>query len=246
MQEIALVNKHGIVKVDDIYYQHLNQFKWYGSKIGNTTYAMRKINGKTTYMHRHVMEIHFDRTLRKTELVDHIDGDGLNNQIENLRLASQSQNISNSKKYKTSKSPYKGVYFNGKYSKPWCVKIMKNGKNIHSDNRFNTPEEAAYERDLLSIKYFGEYTNLNFEENRMEYIKKLKDGYNPDPKERVYNSTEPGVYKKSGKWAAVIWIPGEKRQIYVGTFDTEEQAVAAIMAKLAELGIPYTKRIKKE
>jgi len=44
----------------------------------------------------------------------------------------------------------------------------------------------------------------------------------------------------------IVRIPGEKRQIYVGTFDTEEQAVAARMEKLAELGIPYTKRIKKE
>ncbi len=246
MREIVLVNKTGIVKVDDNYYQHFNQFRWYVTKIGNNVYAMRKINGKTTYMHRHIMEIHLDRTLRKTELVDHIDGDGLNNQVSNLRLASSSQNVSNSRKYKTSTSPYKGVYYNGRYTNPWCVKIMKSGKNIHSDHRFDTPEEAAYERDLLSIKYFGEYTKLNFECNRLEYIQKLKDGYNPDPKERVYTSSEPGVYKRLDKWGAVIWIQGEKRQIHIGFFDTEEQAVAARMAKLAELGIPYIKRVKKE
>lgn len=49
--------------------------------------------------------------------IDHIDGNPRNNAIANLRLASPSQNIQNTKHYRSNKTGVKGVYLHkhGKY-----------------------------------------------------------------------------------------------------------------------------------
>ncbi len=232
--------------VDDDMYSLVASYSWSVVKMNSNRYAKRTVNGKSVYMHRFIMERAFNRVLKKTAVVDHIDNNGLNNQISNLRLVTPSHNHMNSKKYANSKSDYIGVHFNKRYDAPYRIKIMVDGKNIHSNRGYYDPVEAAEARDLLAVKYAGEHCSLNFPEKRQEYIDRIASGYEPEIKDRKYESLEPGITRRGKRWQAIVWIPGEKRQIHVGYFDTEEQAVAARMAKLAELGIPYTKRIKKE
>lgn len=234
------------VMVDDDIYPLVSKYAWNVYKYGDKKlYAV--LESDTVYMHRFIMERILNRSLKRYEIVDHIDNNGLNNQVSNLRVVTASQNHLNSKKYSNSKSDYIGVHFNKRYSAPYRIKIMVDGKNIHSNRGYYDPVEAAEARDLLAIKYAGEHCSLNFPEKRQEYVDKIASGYEPEIKDRKYESSEPGITNPSkNRWKAIIWIPGEKRQIYVGTFDTEEQAIAARMAKLKELGIPYTKRIKKE
>ena len=43
------------------------------------------------YEHRYVMEVHLGRALAKNEIVHHIDGDKLNNDIDNLQLMTRSE-----------------------------------------------------------------------------------------------------------------------------------------------------------
>lgn len=49
-------------------------------------YKFISVKGKKVYEHRHVMEVHLGRKLMTNEIVHHIDGDRLNNNINNLKL----------------------------------------------------------------------------------------------------------------------------------------------------------------
>jgi len=91
-------------------------------------------------------------------LIDHKDGDTLNNRIENLRQATQSQNLANCKCSKNNASGFKSVWFH-KGDKRWMSQIMARGHKIYLGS-FLTPEEAheAYKRAALT--YFGEFARF--------------------------------------------------------------------------------------
>ena len=64
------------------------------------------------------------------EIVDHIDGNRQNNKIENLRSATHTQNLQNSKLPKHNLSGYKNVGWH-KQRKKWRAQIEINGKVKH-------------------------------------------------------------------------------------------------------------------
>lgn len=73
-------------------------------------------------------------------LVDHIDQDGLNNELTSLRLVTRRQNRENSKLNKNNSSGYRGVY---KMGKRWQAKVYAGVSKTRSIGTFDTPEEAA-------------------------------------------------------------------------------------------------------
>jgi hypothetical protein len=248
MREIILYRRNAqplFSMVDDEMYRLCRNYRWYIVPIKNNKYAAIK-DPKTVYMHRFIMEHHLGRKLDSKEEIDHIDGNGLNNQLSNLRIVNRSQNMSNQRLHRDSKSDYIGVHYNPRYKNPYRVKLMINYKNKYVNKGFDTPEEAAEQRDLLAVKYFGNNTKLNFEEKRQEYIKKIEDGYNPDVNDRKFSSKIPGISYQSDikKWKCNVYK--DKQQIYVGIFDTEEEANQARLKKCKELGIdPNKSRLKK-
>jgi hypothetical protein len=226
--------------VDDQFFDEINKFRWHITKVGNVKYATTwGKNPRTTYMHRMVMTKRYDRVLRRTEEVDHIDHDGLNNQLSNLRLATRSQNQSNQSRHKDSKSDFVGVHYNKRFTKPYRGKLMFDGKNIHLPKGYDTPEEAARERDILAVKYFGNNSVLNFPDNIKEYQGLLAKGYDPEAVVRAYTSKLPGITyrEKDKRYIARIFPKGQV--IYVGCFRTEEEAVEAQKLKAKEIGLDY-------
>ncbi len=229
-----------IALIDDQFFDDISKLRWHITKVGNVKYATTwGKNPRTTYMHRMIMTKRYDRILRRTEEVDHIDHNGLNNQLSNLRLTTRSQNQSNQRRHKDSKSDFVGVHYNKRYSKPYRGKLMFDGKNIHLPEGYNTPEEAARERDILAVKYFGNNTILNFPENMKEYQSILAGGYDPEAVVRVYTSKLPGITyrKKDKRYIARIFPKGAV--VYVGCFKTEEEAVEAQKLKAKEIGLDY-------
>ena len=89
------------------------------------------------------------------DFIDHINGDVLDNRIENLRAVTHSQNCMNRKMRRNSTSGIKGVHWNSKKEK-WIACVGLNYKNYRA-GEFDTKEEAAAAAAKLREKLHGEY-----------------------------------------------------------------------------------------
>ena len=144
--------------VDDRDYEWLSQWKWHAYRDGSTFYAVRDIhrpNRETVKMHRLILERHTEGTETNA---DHKDRDGLNNQLSNLRWASNSQNQANKGPRADNECGYKGVC---KDQGGWKAQIRIGGKPKHL-GRFDTVEQAARAYDEAAKKLYGEFAWLNF------------------------------------------------------------------------------------
>lgn len=87
--------------------------------------------------------------------VDHIDGNGLNNQRSNLRLCTASQNTINRNIPRNNTTGVKGVVLR-KSKNRYMAQIGVSGKVIYL-GMFKTLHEAAGARKLAEIKYHGDF-----------------------------------------------------------------------------------------
>ena len=125
---------------------------------GNQWYAHRSewmgAKYKTVLMHRVIMDA------PKGMDVDHINGNGLDNRKENLRICTRSQNLHNSKKPSTNTSGYKGVIWN-KQCRKWQAKIHTSGKTRHL-GLFVGILDAARAYDEAAVTDHREFARGNF------------------------------------------------------------------------------------
>lgn len=105
MKKIPLT-KGMVALVSDGDYDLVSQFKWCVSQQGRNGkkfYAIRwkTINGKQTKisMHRFILGLDSD----STGVVDHLNGDGLDNRRENLEIVSQAENMRRAAGWKAAK-----------------------------------------------------------------------------------------------------------------------------------------------
>lgn len=137
--------------VDDEDYDNLNQYDWF--PCGRNGYPAAYIAGVRTFMHHLLMP-----RISGFE-IDHKDLNPFNNQKDNLRYATQSQNSQN-KKQTNNTSGYKGVSFK-KRSGKWQAQIMKDQVAYHL-GYFITAEGAACAYDKKAKELFGEHALTNF------------------------------------------------------------------------------------
>jgi hypothetical protein len=93
-------------------------------------------------------------------VVDHINGNGLDNRRENLRLVTHQENSFNQHQHGGS-SKYCGVCYRSD-TKSWRAYITKDGARTYLGSYANEVE-AALEYDRKAKELFGEYAKLNFD-----------------------------------------------------------------------------------
>lgn len=96
--------------------------------------------------------------LLKASIVDHVDGNGLNNQRINLRSATRSENARNSRRHRDNTSGFKGVSWN-KAKQKWRAYITLNGKEKHL-GLFSTAEAARDAYAAANALMHGEFGKL--------------------------------------------------------------------------------------
>ena len=127
---------------------------WYAKQNDNIFYCAKSIGRYTQRLHRVIMglERNDDR------VIDHIDGNGMNNKKQNLRICSQQENGLNRKKYETNISGYKGVGYHKVMGK-WQARIQYKNKRIRI-GYFETPEKAYEAYKKKATELFGEFARL--------------------------------------------------------------------------------------
>lgn len=109
-------------------------------------------NQMTVLLHRFILGA------EPGQLIDHINGDGLDNRRANLRFCSASQNIQNQGKAHTGTSRFKGVHWN----RARCRWYARGGPHQRYLGSYDVEEEAARAYDVAARDAFGEYARLNF------------------------------------------------------------------------------------
>ena len=119
---------------------------------GKQPYKVVMINGKHIRKHKIIFLMHYGYLPTH---IDHIDGNKLNNKIENLRAATASQNRMNSSVSSRNQVGIKGVS-KGKKIGTWTSQICVNKKRTHLGT-FKTQEEAAIAYQKAAQEFFGEF-----------------------------------------------------------------------------------------
>lgn len=141
-----------------------------GSKEFPHYYAFRKWSVNSVrgeyYLHNEVWESMMGADLPKGFLVDHINGDKLDNRRSNLRLATRMDNEANKKKRRTQSggapsSRYKGVskITDGR-KKCWRATVTYEKRQIKL-GAFYDEIDAAKAYNEAALEYFGEFAYIN-------------------------------------------------------------------------------------
>jgi len=152
--------------VDDEDYELVSQYKWKIKKAPNTFYAMRSVTRSPECSVRYTTQS-MHSFITGYSLCDHIDHNGLNNQRENLREATHSQNLANQPKRGVYTSNYKGVCWSTNQQK-WKATISFNSKTKHL-GLFDNEEDAARAYNRWAILIHGEFAAINDVESKDSY-----------------------------------------------------------------------------
>jgi hypothetical protein len=119
-------------------------------------YACHRIHGfgKKVQLHRLLIGAF------EGEVVDHINGDTLDNRLRNLRVCTNAENIRNSRRRAGSGSQFKGVT-RIKGTDRWRAQIMVNGCKMYLGS-FRDEESAARRYDEKAKELHGEFARCNF------------------------------------------------------------------------------------
>ncbi len=135
-----------VALVDDEDLEALNRFKWSATSFRTSgPYAVRKEGRRMVLMHRELL---------CADLVDHVDGNGLNNQRANLRPASPSENVHNQRLRGSNTSGAKGVAFD-KAREKWIGYVGNKAGGFR--RRFDSFQEAHAAVLLARENLHGEF-----------------------------------------------------------------------------------------
>lgn len=168
MKEIKL-SAGKVTIVDDEDYALLSKYKWtYNPSGTGYAYTTKRQNGNKI---QHILMHRFLMKPEKGKIVDHKNGNGLDNRRENLRVCSQTENHRNQRpQVKEGKySKYKGVSWD-KHRRKWITYITLPYRKFKCLGRYENEVDAAKAYNKAAINFFGEFARLN------EVVSQLVDG----------------------------------------------------------------------
>lgn len=152
MYELELTKRFKTI-VDKEVYEILRNTKWC---IGTGGYALRRRQGINEYLHNFILPP------REGFVIDHINGNSLDNRRVNLRYATISQNAANSRIRKGT-SIYKGVSYDRQMYK-WRASINYKGiKKVIG--LFDKERWAAMAYDIAAKDIYKDFSSLNFNQS---------------------------------------------------------------------------------
>lgn len=155
--KVIYTRKGEEILVDAADYEWLNQYTWHITESKGHKSIRSRILGKVEKIHRLITGC------PNGLVVDHINGDTLDNRRVNLRVCTQKENVRNKRKMSLGAHKYKGICRMSR-GPNWRAQIRVNGKNIFSRSK-SSQEAAALEYNKLALKHFGEFARLNTIDN---------------------------------------------------------------------------------
>ena len=174
-KEINLTKGYKAI-VDDDDHEWLSKYKWSASVDNRDGYVSARTTIYKTFegykwrrgvkMHRLILDA------KQGEVVDHVNGNPLDNRRSNLRICTSAENARNHKKQdlinkEPCSSRFKGVTIStnrtpyGDYQY-WRAQITVDGVNKYI-GQYSSEVEAACAYDIAAKKYHGDYARLNFD-----------------------------------------------------------------------------------
>lgn len=153
MQRIPLANGRGFALIDDADAELVGRYSWHLHVTPHTNYADTWLTAPRRKVLMHVL-------LMGQRGIDHINHDGLDNQRENLRVATQGQNLANQRPIRGGSSRYKGVSWHAQRSR-WRADIRLAGRTRFL-GYFTDQADAARAYDAAALTAWGEFAGLNF------------------------------------------------------------------------------------
>lgn len=141
-----------VTRISDIDHEWVSKRRWCPHIYSASGKPYVRESNTSRYLHRMILQC------PQTHRGDHRDGDGLNNQRPNLRIATYDQNNANRQGWAL--SGFKGVYREGSR----CRARMTIDGVAHHLGTFDSEIEAAKAYDDAQYGRFGEFAWLNFPE----------------------------------------------------------------------------------
>lgn len=181
----------------------VGRYNWSAGTFQNgAIYALRhdRSRGGNVLLHREIMGP------LSNMVVDHIDGNTLDNRRSNLRCAEWWQNIVNQKKSSRNTSGYRGVSLHQKSGR-WCAQIKRGDRRVHL-GYFDEKDDAARAYDAKATELFGAYAHLNFPNGEVSTVGYVRHG------ERAAHEAAGWVFVSDlgpthGQWSVLMKWTGE-------------------------------------
>lgn len=207
--EIKLGGKRGgvtLVSPED--YEEVSKYSWFQDDEG---YVRGTVNNNPNGLSRFITNAEED------EIVDHMNGNTLDNRKENLKRTNTQKNAENRSISKSKKSSkYRGVFYQKK-AKKYTVEI-RHDKTDHYLGRYDDEVTAAEVFDMYIVHNKLDHIRLNFPDKKEEYSNRKYIEF----QSKQYINNYYGVSKTSNSYNKYkAEIKNNKKKVYICSAPTE-------------------------